>query len=563
MSAAPSKRQQARNERTLQDLVKTVSGNERCADCQARNPGWASWSNMKRVGNSTSNRTYNPYNAKPPIPLDVDEIDSAMERFLRQKYEQRLLQTGSALAAARNNTGSTSSEEPPPLPPKPTSHFGLASRVASSPQLAFSPRRYDRNTPPASPHHSNGHGPSTSPSKRNKNTSTLGISVGSTGESVESKLASLREMGFADEAKNAATLKAVGGNVGRAVEALVKLGEGVGPPSRSHTPLPPKNIGQEQEMFGGEGARPVTAGNNPFDQFSGHGPVQGPDISQRHTKATPPTPGHYMSSPVSAEFSTNPFGANVMDPSKPSQPLQQAFQNLQVSQPLFPHATGGFPSQHHQQQVQYQQPLTPPMPSFPPQYNLSPLHQIPEQQRQPSNPSQNPFLGAPVSQLTIFQQPQQSPQATIPQHAEAYSTYEHTQTLPQPMGPPPVLRADKSAILALYNYPHLAPPAPSAPPTAVAELSAPSNNMRQPPSPTKPAQRSASTPVGPVSGSRNPFLTNRHAALTQTAGQGASIETPSGPSRHVSQESVDFGGAWQSGRHSPDAFASLSARFIR
>lgn len=39
MSAAMSKRQQARNERALQDLIKTVPGNNVCADCQARNPG--------------------------------------------------------------------------------------------------------------------------------------------------------------------------------------------------------------------------------------------------------------------------------------------------------------------------------------------------------------------------------------------------------------------------------------------------------------------------------------------------------------------------------------------
>lgn len=31
---------------------------------------------------------------------------------------------------------------------------------------------------------------------------------------------------------------------------------------------------------------------------------------------------------------------------------------------------------------------------------------------------------------------------------------------------------------------------------------------------------------------------------------------------HVSQESVDIGGL-QNGRHSPDAFASLSARYVR
>ena len=39
MVTALSKRQQARNERALQDLIKTVPGNDRCADCGARNPG--------------------------------------------------------------------------------------------------------------------------------------------------------------------------------------------------------------------------------------------------------------------------------------------------------------------------------------------------------------------------------------------------------------------------------------------------------------------------------------------------------------------------------------------
>ena len=39
MTVALSKRQQARNERALQELIKTVPGNDRCADCGARNPG--------------------------------------------------------------------------------------------------------------------------------------------------------------------------------------------------------------------------------------------------------------------------------------------------------------------------------------------------------------------------------------------------------------------------------------------------------------------------------------------------------------------------------------------
>lgn len=39
MTTTMSKRTQVRNERALQELVKTVPGNDRCADCAARNPG--------------------------------------------------------------------------------------------------------------------------------------------------------------------------------------------------------------------------------------------------------------------------------------------------------------------------------------------------------------------------------------------------------------------------------------------------------------------------------------------------------------------------------------------
>ena len=39
MASIFSKRQQARNEKVLQDLIKTVPGNDRCADCGTRNPG--------------------------------------------------------------------------------------------------------------------------------------------------------------------------------------------------------------------------------------------------------------------------------------------------------------------------------------------------------------------------------------------------------------------------------------------------------------------------------------------------------------------------------------------
>lgn len=39
MTMTLSKRQQARNESVLQELVHSVPGNDQCADCHARNPG--------------------------------------------------------------------------------------------------------------------------------------------------------------------------------------------------------------------------------------------------------------------------------------------------------------------------------------------------------------------------------------------------------------------------------------------------------------------------------------------------------------------------------------------
>jgi hypothetical protein len=58
MASVLNKRQQARNERTLQDLIKNVPGNSVCADCGARNPGElpdssppiSTWLTMRRMG---------------------------------------------------------------------------------------------------------------------------------------------------------------------------------------------------------------------------------------------------------------------------------------------------------------------------------------------------------------------------------------------------------------------------------------------------------------------------------------------------------------------------------
>jgi hypothetical protein len=39
MAGVINKRQQVRNERALQELIRTVPGNDKCAECGAKNPG--------------------------------------------------------------------------------------------------------------------------------------------------------------------------------------------------------------------------------------------------------------------------------------------------------------------------------------------------------------------------------------------------------------------------------------------------------------------------------------------------------------------------------------------
>jgi hypothetical protein len=47
MAGALSRRQQARNEKALQELVHNTPGNDSCADCHARNPGMAIFKSLQ------------------------------------------------------------------------------------------------------------------------------------------------------------------------------------------------------------------------------------------------------------------------------------------------------------------------------------------------------------------------------------------------------------------------------------------------------------------------------------------------------------------------------------
>ncbi|KAK3360124.1 hypothetical protein B0T25DRAFT_578133 [Lasiosphaeria hispida] len=703
MSGALSKRQQARNERILQDLVHSVPGNNFCADCQARNPGWASWSlgiflcmrcaaihrklgthvskvkslsmdswsneqveNMRKVGNVVSNKSYNPQSKKPTIPIDNDEVDGAMERFIRQKYMNRAF--GST---KRHNTGSTESDEtPPPLPPKTPSRFGFRSASSIFPLGSKAKNLMSSQPPPPSPRELP---PQPSP-RWNKPSQVFGASVQDDGEDTERKLAKLRDMGFLDDQRNALVLKGVGGNLEKTIEALVRLGEGEGrspttyisnstressqPINRSLTPA--TTSGRD-----GGRARPLSpASANPFDQLDM--PCIPQPLSSQST-GTLQNRNPYLSA------GHNPFGMPQQQQAPAAMDL--AFQNMSLappSQPLFPNHTGGMsaPQQMAPQAVYQQPPMTAPMVSasqqypglyhssqtypqpaqpanagynpffsnqqsqqaqqqqpqqfqspqqplsvnttgYPVNYGNNPftrsptriqsptLTQIPEQaqqnfysppiQPQMQPPMNNPFFTTPAPQQQQQQQQPQQQQQQQYQQQQQQQQQQYAPQMPQQMGLAPQMtgyapqgqyttqgqylpqgqyapqRPDKASILALYNYPQLAPAPFQAAQDPNQDQNAVqlANGLFSTQTPQQQQQQQAA-PVagvaGPAAGSKNPFMMGGGGV----AAQQNLIDTSTPKQHNTSRESMmALGLEWSNGRHSPDAFASLSARDMR
>ncbi|KAL6706911.1 Protein gts1 [Coniothyrium glycines] len=658
MASALNKRQQARNERALQDLIKTVQGNGTCADCGAKNPGWASWSlgiflcmrcaalhrklgthiskvkslsmdkwdnaqvdNMKRIGNLESNRTYNPRNVKPQIPIDVDEVDGAMERYIRQKYEQRIYMNDPRLGT-RQNTGSTSSDDrPPPLPPKPTGRFGFGLRKA-----ATSPRNL---TPPVSPG-IGGFGQDTSPPRVNKPSRVFGSKIHTPGDGLDSKLATLRDMGFPDDKRNSTVLKGLNGNLDRTVEALIRLGEQNPVKSRGSTPTPSNTTNATGITIERTATAPVTtASTNPFDALDAFAsvPQQQPQAysaqaqqaiyassSVQHAPAANsynPFLSQQHSFPQAQQeqntgYQQNPFG-------QPQQGLEQSFQSMQLpnqqpQQPLFPNRTGGYgqtqPSQFAPNP--FQQSFTPPpMPQIPEQYSS---FFAPQPQYQPmSSPSSpgNPFLKssrsqffAPVSsggsnpfgQSSFQQQPLQQQQPAQARQ-EQQQSFVQQQSSQQQQAPNPwatqqqVQPSSQQAWnpwqaqdqsqqqsyqstqqnyqaqqQSFQNQQQLHQQQSTNPFDKNASIMSMYNQPQsttQPPLQQSAQQQPTQIASQTTTGYQNPFGASSGTQQTQPLSAAQTQGV-----RHVSNESVDFAGL-MGGRHSPDAFSGLSASFRR
>jgi hypothetical protein len=425
---------------------------------------------MKRIGNLESNKIYNPRNVKAQIPIDVDEVDSAMERYIRAKYEQRVY-LGNSRPGTRQNTGSTSSEDrPPPLPPKPTGRFGFGLRKA-----ATSPQNL---TPPLSPGHG-GFSHDTSPPRVNKPSRVFGSNIQTSGDGMDSKLTTLRDMGFSNARRNSTVLKGLNGNLDQAVEALIRLGEQNSAKSRGSTPTPSTKPATNGISFDAPNTAPAHASpTNPFDAldtlaqgFQQQQPQLATVQTQQTSYAGPPA------QPAYSNNSYNPFLSQATQAyaqqqapqqqqqkqqgysyqqnpwDQQQQNLDQSFQGMQVSnqqpqQPLFPNRTGDYgqtqPAPYAQTNPYNQSFTPPPMPQIPEQYSSFFAPQPQSQHQSMSSPSSpgNPFLRSSKSQMlapttqpsanpfgqALQQQPQQVPQ----QQQQTPSPWSQQQQAPNP-----------------------------------------------------------------------------------------------------------------------------------
>jgi hypothetical protein len=221
--------------------------------------------------------------------------------------------------------------------------------------------------------------------------------------------------------------------------------------------------------------------------------------------------------------------------------------------------------QQQQQQMQQPPPITTNLQNNP--YN--------QQASTPQNVYQSPFDQSPSQQYpsTYYgnNAQQMNPflnQNVPPQQMNPYLNQQNARQQTYPLMPQQTGRADKRSILDLYNYPQLVPAPLQQPAQDQGRAQSQSANSGLG---VSQQQRSVSSPLGAhVAGSKNPFALSGGGAVQNSGGDSVGNMAQFAPSqngpRHASQESISVdAGGWQkgNGRHSPDAWGSISARSLR
>ncbi|KAI9817007.1 MAG: hypothetical protein M1826_001671 [Phylliscum demangeonii] len=302
-------------------------------------------------------------------------------------------------------------------------------------------------------------------------------------------------------------------------------------------PSPPPDLRGPQQI-----SNAAVRNNNPFDVVVQRRALDGTNLpapssveayrqfdrdrstAQRHIDPPGVAAGFFVTSPPSNVY--------------PAYPVESG----PPAQALFPNATGTFPVHHHQETLR-RQALTPPIPSV----GSGPWWAT-------ANANTNPFF---AHGLHPDPYPPIDAGSAVPAEAgpAGYGIGPHSAFSDLPLSPPLVSsssrhgKADTSSILALFDQPHLAPPRPPAPADhppsdldsiAVDPLTAPSSSAG-----------TGRARAGPPTGSRNPFS------------PALSMPSPVHPGpRHTTQERADVVSCTATGRDSPDAFVSLSARSV-
>ena len=572
---------------------------------------------MKSYGNTIVNKIYNPRNIQPPVPTDIDEADACMERFIRQKYQTRTLEDGKPKPPSRQDPSYTRPESPegspPPLPPKPSRPFGFGLRSASS--ATNLGQQTASNRAPESPATEARRGSFELKLARLKemgftnerrNTTALKGLDGNFDKTVET----LVRVGEGKQTQQARTPAATTPSAGASVNPFDQLdakppaqpalpnGQSYNPfdmPTPQAQPQPQAAPTQslEQSFQNLQVAQPLfphSTGGYPNTQAT----LAQPGYAQSAAQPFAPQAGY----PVSAHDSgNNPFfqpGAQLqasLNPTPPQNPYSAQ------TNPFF--SQGSTQPQQTPFQSQTQTATTAPGAGFPqPLRHANTMPQMPSstfgqsspfqpQQQQQQQQQQQP-QGLQQSQFGVQTgQPGQSPfnpfqSSTAPNtplsNYPPHSPFGQPQSA-QPLAAQPTGRVDKNSILALYNFSAPPPAIPEQPPTQpTSAFGGPTpfgqtQNQQaaqfQPPNPTNTQPQAV---MDPQAGSRNPFMgfqvpgTQQPAQMqTQQPAYGMAMNSANPGSNagfmraHMSQQSVDING-FQTGRHSPDAFAGLSAQ---